>query len=337
MFRFAFAATAATLLLATSCAPAGLAPGAGASASPGPAAANATQPCATGGLAQSPLQPPAPTPSRSAGPSTAPTAAPTSAVGASPTPTLRPAPTTDRVGFPENYQTSFKFAYAYDRRDAKSVSYICFNDVAATAKSGQAFPYGSVIAFESWRPKEDAQGGLVYDANGHMIRETLNAIFVMRKEQGFGEAYQGSRTGEWEYVAYRPDKTYQSTPQMSGTCAACHTASNASRDWTFRAWELPFSVAQWAQAPLPGTNEVSLNRMAFFPNALSVKVDTVVKWTNSLVDKIDHTVNANDNSFTSTVLKPGETFTTTLTKPGTYLYFCSIHPDQMRARVEVKE
>jgi plastocyanin len=62
-----------------------------------------------------------------------------------------------------------------------------------------------------------------------------------------------------------------------------------------------------------------------------------VKWTNSLVDKIAHTVTANDNSFASSTLQPGETFSTTFTKPGTYLYFCSLHPDQMRARVEVKD
>jgi plastocyanin len=329
------AASLVTLLLVTSCAPGGTAPG---SATPGPAAAKATQPCAAGGLATSPLQTAAPTPARTAGGTTAPPPSPTAAAAASPTPTLRPAPATDRVGFPEDYQTKFKFAYAYDRRDAKSVSYICFNDVAATVKQGQPFPLGSVIVFESWRPKEDAQGALVYDANGHMIRESLNAIFVARKEQGFGEAYQQFRTGEWEYVAYRPDRSYQTTPQMSGTCAACHSAgSRNERDWTFRAWDLPFTVAQWAQAPLPAANEVSLNRMAFFPATLSVKTGTTVRWTNSLVDKIDHTVNANDNSFASALLKPGDSFSTTLTKPGTYLYFCSIHPDQMRARVEVKD
>src|SRR5207245_3367594 len=117
-----------------------------------------------------------------------PTAAPTPAVTtaapttpaptvAAPTPTLRPAPQTDRIGFPDDYQTKFKFGYAYDRRDAKSVSYICLNDVAAQVKQGQPFPFGSVIVFESWRPKEDAQGSLVYDVNGHMIRESLNVIF----------------------------------------------------------------------------------------------------------------------------------------------------------------
>jgi plastocyanin len=329
MFRSMAAASAVTILLMTSCAPSGPA------ATPGPSAAKATQACASGGLALSPLETAAPTPTRTAPATTAPPpAAPTAP--ASPTPTLRPAPTTDRVGFPEDYQTKFKFAYAFDRRDAKSVSYICFNDVAATVRQGQPFAYGSVIVFESWRPKQDAQGNLIYDPNGHMIRESLNAIFVMRKEQGFGEAYQQFRTGEWEYVAYRPDKSHQTTPQMSGNCAACHTASNKERDFTFRAWELPFG-AQWAQAPLPATNEVSLNRMAFFPASLTVKTGTTVKWTNSQVDKLDHTVNANDNSFGSPVLHPGDSFTTTFATPGTYLYFCSLHPEQMRARVEVKD
>ena len=34
-----------------------------------------------------------------------------------------------------------------------------------------------------------------------------------------------------------------------------------------------------------------------------------VKWTNSAVDKIDHTVNANDNSFGPGLLKPSANFT----------------------------
>lgn len=329
-------ATAATLLmLITGCAPA-----AAPKPTARPAPAAATEPCATGGLSQSAIQTAAPTPTRTTAPATTAAATPVP-TSASPTPTPRPAPTADRVGFPEDYQTKFKFAYVYDRQDAKSVSYICFNDIAAATKQGQAFPYGSVIVFESWRPREDAQGALVKDANGHMIRESLNAIFVMRKEPGFGEAYQASRTGEWEYVAYRPDKSFQTPPQGSGTCAACHfaggNAKSTERDWTFRAWTLPFTTTRWAQAPLPGPTEVSLNRMAFFPNVLTVKTGTAVKWINSIVDQIDHAVNANDNSFTSPLLKPGDSFSQTFTKAGTYLYFCPLHPDQMRARIEVKD
>ena len=68
-----------------------------------------------------------------------------------------------------------------------------------------------------------------------------------------------------------------------------------------------------------------------------MRTGTTVKWTNSAVDKLDHTVNANDNSFSSGTLKPGESYSTTFTKPGTYMYFCSLHPEQMRARIEVKD
>ncbi|SRR6266508_395380 len=333
MVRLLAAQIAVTVLLITSCGPAG---GPSATAAPAATAAAFSRPCATGGLAQSSVQAPPPATATVAPPPTAPAASP--AAPATATPTLRPAPTTDRVGFPEDYQTKFKFAYVYDRQDAKSVSYICFNDVATTVKQGQPFPYGSVLVFESWRPLEDAQGSLIKDPNGHMIRTTLNAIFVGRKERDFGEAYKESRSGEWEWVAYRPDKSFQTAPQASGNCAACHSAgSNKERDWTFRAWTLPFTPTQWAQAPLPGPGEVSLNRMAFFPATLSVKTGSTVRWTNSLVDQIEHTVVANDNSFNSSKLAPGATFTQTFGKPGTYLYFCSLHPDQMRARVEVKD
>jgi len=334
MLRSSSAAAAIVMLLVAGCAPADTP---ARTASPAPLAA--TEPCGTGGLAQSSIESAAPTPTRTATAATSAPAATTApvATAASPTPTPRPAPTADRVGFPEDYQTKFKFAYVFDRQDAKSVSYICFNDVAATTKQGQPFPYGSVIVFESWRPKQNAQGILIKDANGHMIRESLNAIFVMRKERGFGEAYQANRTGEWEYIAYRPDKSFQTPPQGTGTCAACHTASNQDRDFTFRAWTLPFTVARWAQAPLPATNEVSLNRMAFFPNVLTVKTGTTVKWINSMVDQLDHTVNANDNTFSSQALKPGDSFSHTFSTPGSYMYFCALHPEQMRARVEVKD
>lgn len=317
---------------------------AGASAAPATTAAAAaatavaaTQPCAAGGLSLSSIQTPAPTVAPTAASATArpPAASPTTAAAASPTPTLRPAPTTDRVGFPEGYQTAFKFGYLYDRKDARSVSYICMNDVAAQAKPGQPFPFGSVIVFESWRPKEDEKGTPVLDAAGHMIRSTLNAIFVMRKEQGFGVDYKQFQTGDWEYIAYRQDKSFQTAPQGTGSCAACHQASNRERDWTMRAWDLPFTT-RYGEAPIPGPNEVSLNRMALFPNTLNVPVGTTVKWTNSAVDKTDHTVNANDNSFNSGTLKPGTSFSFTFAKAGSYAYFCSIHPEQMRATVVVK-
>jgi len=321
------------LLLITGCAPAASPGGAGRSASPTLGAVAGSQPCAAGGLSLSTIEPPAPT---TAPVATAPAATTAPAVStASPTATPRPAPSADRIGFPDGYQTAFKFLYVYDRADAKSVTYVCGNDAAASTRQGQPFNYGSVMVFESWRPKEDASGNTIKDANGHLIRATLNAIFVMKKDHDFGEAYQQFRTGEWEYVAYRPDKSYQTPPSGSATCSSCHQASNKDRDWTFRAWELSFTT-RYAIAPIPPAGEVSLNRMAFFPAALTVNAGATVKWTNSAVDRIDHSVFSPDGLFNSGTLKPGEAFSFTFSKPGVYQYICSFHPDQMRARVEVK-
>ena len=98
-----------------------------------------------------------------------------------------------------------------------------------------------------------------------------------------------------------------------------------------------FQSERYAQAPVPGANEVSLSRMAFFPTTLMVKTGTTVKWTNSAVDETDHTVTANDRSFDSGVLKPGASYTHTFNSAGTFEYSCTLHPEQMRARVQVTD
>jgi len=184
-----------------------------------------------------------------------------SAPGASPTPrpvtpTPRPAPSEDGVGFPTGYQEDFKLMYIYDRLDNRQVRVICGNEVAVSVKQGEPFPYGSILVMETWRAKLDADGNLVKDPNGHLIRENLNGIFVMRKEKGFGEAYQDLRTGEWEYVAYHPDESHLTPPQNSANCAACHLASNEDKDWVFRADILFFDPDHYAAAPAPSENHI---------------------------------------------------------------------------------
>src|SRR5262249_56792949 len=84
--------------------------------------------------------------------------------------------------------------------------------------------------------QKDAQGSPVLDANGRYQKDRLTGIFVQRKEPGFGEAYQDARAGEWEWVAYHPDRTYLTLPQNSANCAACHLQqARAPRDFVFRA------------------------------------------------------------------------------------------------------
>jgi hypothetical protein len=161
-------------------------------------------------------------------------------------PTPGPAPKTDRVGYPEGYQENFN----------KQVRAVYANDKAMQVKDGQPFPYGSILVMETWRTKQDAAGNIEKDANGRYVRDTLTGIFVMRKEPGFGTDYQQQRTGEWEYVAFRPDKTYSSPPERTNACAACHLqVSDASKDWVARSNLFFQSVASAQAAPsaLPNT------------------------------------------------------------------------------------
>jgi len=71
----------------------------------------------------------------------------------------------------------------------------------------------------------------------------------------------------------------------------------------------------------------------FSPNSVTVVigVNNTVTWTDNdnTMDANgylpDHTVTANDNSFTSQPLNPGDTYTYTFTTPGTFPYHCNVH------------
>src|SRR5215469_7177379 len=149
-----------------------------------------------------------------------------------------PAPMVDRVGFPTNYQTTLKVLYVYDRPDNKSVRTIYANAPVFTVTSATQnnFPYGSIIVMQTWRALQDAQGVPILDASSRFQKDpsATPTVFVMRKEKGFGVDYGPNRNGEWEYVAYHPDGTYQTTPQNSFSCAVCHLQATQSKDWVFR-------------------------------------------------------------------------------------------------------
>jgi plastocyanin len=67
------------------------------------------------------------------------------------------------------------------------------------------------------------------------------------------------------------------------------------------------------------------NSPGFTPSSIVVVlgVNNTVIWTNN--DASPHTVTANDGSFSSGNLNPGDTFTFTFTDAGTYYYHCSYH------------
>lgn len=268
-----------------------------------------------------------------------------------PTPTFGPAPAEDRVGFPENYETEFKLFFVFDRPDRKLVRAICGNEIAAQHQPGEPFAYGSVLLMISYSAKLDANGQPVLDENGHYIAEKLVALHVQRKEEGFGEAYGPNRAGEWEFVAFNGDGTYQNRPETTNFCAVCHGGEGgASVDYVFRMNLLHDGEAALMSPPV-GENEVSIYLYSFHEPVLEVTAGTTVTWVNH--DEASHTVVAaevneqgkvvvaEERLFQSEVLpsaniEPGRTFSFTFDEPGEYLYMCTVHANEV-GRIIVTE
>ncbi|WP_250036422.1 plastocyanin/azurin family copper-binding protein [Paractinoplanes maris] len=91
----------------------------------------------------------------------------------------------------------------------------------------------------------------------------------------------------------------------------------------------PATSADWADS----ANSVDIHNFAFDPAALTVKSGAAVTWT--FADSTDHTVVADDNSFSSQPMGDGETFSHTFGAAGPQAYHCSIHPF-MKAAITVE-
>jgi plastocyanin len=63
---------------------------------------------------------------------------------------------------------------------------------------------------------------------------------------------------------------------------------------------------------------------AYAPARIEVTAGTTVEWRND--DQLAHTVTANDASFSSPLLQPGEVWRHTFATPGTYDFYCTPHP-----------
>jgi plastocyanin len=63
---------------------------------------------------------------------------------------------------------------------------------------------------------------------------------------------------------------------------------------------------------------------SFRPARLEVEIGTTVEWTNT--GQVVHTVTAEDRSFDSGEIEPGNRRSITFSRPGTYNYLCTPHP-----------
>jgi plastocyanin len=105
--------------------------------------------------------------------------------------------------------------------------------------------------------------------------------------------------------------------------ASSPAAAAAGASSSTTTMSMPATTSAAPAAPV-ATDRVAIMGFAFGPATITVKPGTTVTWTQQ--DEDQHTVTANDGSFTSSPLITGGTYTHTFTAPGTYQYHCSIHP-----------
>jgi plastocyanin len=113
-----------------------------------------------------------------------------------------------------------------------------------------------------------------------------------------------------------------------GVISGC--SSNSSGPSPATATPAPASAGSAAVA---GGSTVEIKNFTFTPATLTVPAGTSVSW--KFDDSTQHTVTADDNSFTSAPMGAGQTYMHTFDTKGTVTYHCSIHPF-MKGSVVVK-
>ena len=91
-------------------------------------------------------------------------------------------------------------------------------------------------------------------------------------------------------------------------------------------------IAGLEQPASSATHVVVIKQMHFDPQTVSAKVGDTVQWKNQ--DIFTHTVTANDGSFDSGPIAPGQSWTKTFMVPKTVGYHCRPHPN-MSAQLSV--
>src|SRR5690606_21106898 len=128
----------------------------------------------------------------------------------------------------------------------------------------------------------------------------------------------------------RIDLDFGQAPAMSDAlldgspCLPTPTATATSAPATPDATGTPDGGA--TSTPETGST-VTIDNFALSPTTLTVGAGTTVTWVNN--DTAAHTVTADDGSFDSGNLAPGDSFTHTFDSAGSFSYHCNYHPNMV--------
>jgi Cytochrome P460 len=139
----------------------------------------------------------------------------------------------DKIMFPAEYAKGAVYL-TLDRPENKQVrEYYTSQGAIDAAKKGAPLPAGTVITVVQYAAQLDPQGNPAKDSGGRFIKtNTIQGYTVMEKQAGWGSEYaEAKRNGEWEYQAFRADKTANPNANLD-SCFNCHKPQ-ASNDFVY--------------------------------------------------------------------------------------------------------
>jgi hypothetical protein len=139
----------------------------------------------------------------------------------------------DKVAFPADYANGVRYM-TLDRPENKQVrEYFTSQAAVDAAKKGAPLPQNTVITAVQFAAQLDPQGNPAKDASGRFIKTSnILGYTVMEKRAGWGAEYpEAQRNGEWEYQAFRADRSPNPNANLTG-CFNCHKPQSA-QDFVF--------------------------------------------------------------------------------------------------------
>ncbi len=140
----------------------------------------------------------------------------------------------DKVAFPQDYAKGVLYG-TVDRPDNKQYRELYVSPPAAldAARKGEALPSGTVLTMVQYAAKLDGAGNPEKDAGGRFIKTNVVGYTVMEKRAGWGAEYpESQRNGEWEYQAFKADKTPNPAANLTA-CFTCHKPLGEKVDFVF--------------------------------------------------------------------------------------------------------